>query len=112
MQLPAFFDAMPALDVPFPETMVTTHAIRSDAGLAVFFRFHQDMTIPPHSHGPQWGTVLAGEVAVTIDGQTRRYHPGETYLIGDGVVHAVQLLAGTVAFDVFADADRYALKAR
>lgn len=112
MHLPAFFDAMPALDLPFPDSMVTSRAIRSDAGLAVFFQFHQDMAIPPHSHGPQWGTVLAGEVALTIDGVTRHYHPGETYLIGAGVVHGVQIKSGTVAMDVFAEADRYPLKPR
>jgi quercetin dioxygenase-like cupin family protein len=112
MNLPAFFDAMPALEVPFPETVVSTHALRSDAGLAVVFRFHQDATIPPHSHGPQWGTVLAGEVALTIDGETRRHGPGESYSIPAGVVHGVQVKAGTTAIDIFAEPDRYPLKPR
>lgn len=108
--LPAFIDAMPALDLPFPETIVTSRAVRSDAGLVVFFRFHQDCTIPPHSHGPQWGTVIAGEVTLTIDGITRAHHPGDSYDIPAGVVHAVQVKAGTVAIDVFAEPDRYRLK--
>lgn len=112
MTLPAFFDAMPALDLPFPETMVSSHAIRSDAGLVVFFRFHQDCTIPPHAHGAQWGTVIAGTVALTIDGQTRQYRPGDTYDIPAGTVHAVQVMAGTIAIDVFAEPDRYPLKPR
>lgn len=112
MTLPAFFDAMPALDLPFPETVVSSHAIRSDAGLAVFFRFHQDCTLPPHSHGAQWGMVMAGEVALTIDGATRRYHPGQSYDIPAGVVHGVQVKSGTVALDVFAEPDRYPLKPR
>lgn len=110
--LPAFFDNMPALDVPFPETIVSTHAVRSDAGLVVFFRFHQDFSLPPHAHGHQWGTVIAGEVALTIDGKTRRYRPGESYDIPAGVVHGVAVTAGTIALDVFAEADRYRLKAR
>ena len=112
MTLPAFFNAMPALDLPFPETVVSSHAVRSDAGLVVFFRFHQDCTIPPHSHGPQWGTVIAGEVALTINGQTRHYQPGDTYDIPAGTVHAVQVSAGTIAIDVFAEPDRYPLKPR
>ena len=112
MTLPTFFDAMPALDVPFPETVVSTHAIRSDAGLVVFFRFHQDFSLPPHFHGPQWGTVIAGEVALTTFGETRRFGPGETYDISAGVEHAVQVKAGSVVIDVFAEADRYPLKAR
>ncbi|MBX9845649.1 MAG: cupin domain-containing protein [Xanthobacteraceae bacterium] len=103
---------MPALDVPFPESIVSTHAVRSDAGLVVFFRFHQDFSLPPHSHGHQWGTVIAGEVALTIDGSTRRYGAGETYDIPAGVVHGVGVTAGTLALDVFAEAERYPLKAR
>lgn len=112
MNLPAFFDAMHALDLPFPDRVVSTRAVRSDAGLVVFFHFHQDFSLPPHSHGPQWGTVVAGEVALTIDGQTRRHGPGMSYDIPAGVVHAVEIKAGTIAIDVFAEADRYALKPR
>ncbi len=41
MTFPDFFDKMPALDVPFPEAVVGTRAIRSDAGLVVFFRHRQ-----------------------------------------------------------------------
>lgn len=56
--------------------------------------------------------MAAGEVALTTFGETRRYGPGETYDIPAGVEHAVQLKAGTVVIDVFAEADRYPLKAR
>ncbi len=112
MHLPNFFNAMPALNVPFPEAVVTSHAVRSDAGLVVFFHFHQDFSLPPHSHGPQWGTVVAGEVALTIDAQTPRYCPRMSYDIPAGVEHAVAVKAGTIAIDVFAEADRYLLKAR
>ncbi len=112
MTLPAFFDVFPTLDLPFPESVVSTHAVRSEAGLVAFFRIHQDVSLPPHSHGPQWGTVLAGEVALTIAGETHRYGPGQSYDIPDGVVHGVSIKAGTVAIDVFAEADRYPLKRR
>ena len=110
MTLPDFFNAMPALDVPFPEEVVTTRAVRSDAGLVVFFHFHRDFSLPPHAHGPQWGTVVAGEVALTIDGQTCRHGPGMSYDIPAGVEHGVAIKAGTIAIDVFAEADRYPLK--
>lgn len=112
MHLPDFIMAMPSLDVPFPESVVSTRAVRSEAGLVVFFNFHQDVSLPPHAHGPQWGTVVAGEVALTIDGQTRRHGPGMSYDIPAGVEHAVSVKKGTIAIDVFAEADRYPLKAR
>lgn len=108
MNLPAFFDSMPALDVPFPEDVVSTYAIRSEA----FFRFHKDMDLPPHGHGPQWGSVIAGEIVFTIGEVTRTYGPGDSYDIPAGVEHSARIRAGTVAVDVFAEADRYPLRAR
>ncbi len=112
MKLPAFFDAMPALDIPFPEDVVSVRAVRSDAGLVAFFQFHKDMILPPHAHGPQWGTVVAGEIVFTIGGQTRTCGPGDSYDIPAGVEHGARISAGTLAIDVFAEPDRYALKPR
>ncbi len=110
MQLPAFIRAFPALDLPLPSEAVTSHAIRSDDGLVVFFDFHQTCELPPHSHGAQWGTVLAGEIELTIGGKTQRYRPGESYFIPAGAVHSVLIPAGAKVVDVFEEPDRYSLK--
>jgi quercetin dioxygenase-like cupin family protein len=110
MPFPDFIEAFPGLDVPFPDEVVRTMAVRSEAGLVVFFDFAQDLALPPHSHGAQWGTVVEGEVALTVAGETRVYRPGESYSIPAGVEHAVRVRAGTRAIDVFAEADRYPLK--
>ena len=69
MQLPDFIRKFPALDVPFSEDVVRSYAVRSDAGLVVFFDFVKDMVLPPHSHLAQWGTVLSGEIEFTIAGE-------------------------------------------
>ncbi|SLN55239.1 cupin domain-containing protein [Roseisalinus antarcticus] len=111
MTLPAFMQAFPGLDLPFPEDVVTSNAIRSDAGLVVFFTFHKDMVLPPHSHGPQWGSVLEGRIEFTIGGETRLYGPGDSYDIPAGVEHGATIAAGSKVIDVFAEPDRYALKA-
>ena len=110
MTYPAFIQGFPSLDVPFPEDVVSCKALRSDAGLAVFFTFHQDVTLPAHSHKGQWGTVLAGEVHLTMNEETRVYRPGESYDIPSGTEHAVFVPAGTMAVDVFEEPDRYPLK--
>lgn len=110
MSLPQFIQDFPALDLPFDESHVSSRVVRSDAGLVVFFTFHRDLELPPHSHKGQWGTVIEGQVTLTIEGTTRTYHPGETYDIASGAVHSVRVPAGTVVIDVFEEPDRYPLR--
>lgn len=110
MPFPDFFDTFPAISVPFPADVVQTQVIRSPAGLVAFFTFLQDVTLPMHSHGAQWGTVVEGEMVFTIGGDTRTYRPGDSYSIPAGVLHGAVISAGTRVIDVFAEADRYALK--
>lgn len=111
MPFPDFFEAFPAIAIPFPEDVVRTRVIRSEAGLVVFFTFLKDVTLPVHSHGAQWGTVVEGEITFTIGGQTKVYRPGDSYTIAPGVPHGAEIRAGTQVIDVFAEPDRYALKA-
>ena len=99
-----------ALDLPFPEDVEQSRAIRSEQGRCVFFTFLQDMDPPPHSHGPQRGAVVEGEIVFTIGGETRRYGPGDSYDIGAGVEHGARIMAGTRVIDVLAEPDRYALR--
>ncbi|MAM60521.1 cupin domain-containing protein [Maritimibacter sp. UBA3975] len=110
MAYPHFIDAFPTLDIPFPEDVVEARAIRSDAGLFVFFSFHKDFEIPEHSHKAQWGTLVAGEIEMTIDGETRTFGPGDSWDLPSGVPHSARIKAGTVAVDVFEEADRYPIK--
>lgn len=110
MPFPAFIRAFPALDVPFAEDVVETRAIQSDRGLVVFFDFKQDFELPPHSHLGQWGTLVAGEIELTIDDETKTYTPGMSWDIPSNVVHSSKIKAGALVIDVFEEADRYALK--
>lgn len=110
MPFPDFIMGFPAIDVPFPEDVVQTRAIRSDAGLCVFFTFLKEMELPPHSHGAQWGTVVEGEITFTIGGETKTYGPGDSYSIPADVEHGAQIAAGTRVIDVFAEPDRYPIK--
>ncbi len=110
MPFPDFFDAFPALALPFPEDVVQTRAIRSEAGLVIFFTFLKDVTLPMHSHGAQWGTVVEGEITFTIGDETKVYRPGDSYTIAPGVLHGAEIRRGTRVIDVFAEADRYPLR--
>jgi quercetin dioxygenase-like cupin family protein len=110
MPYPAFIDAFPALDLPFPDDVVRSRAIRSEAGLVVFFEFLTDVELPAHSHKAQWGVLLEGEIELTIAGTTRSYAPGEAWDIPEGVAHSVRVKAGARAIDVFEEPDRYPLR--
>ena len=110
MDYPEFIRSFPALDVPFPEDIVKCHAIQSPAGLVVFFEFFKDFTLPMHHHKAQWGSVIEGEIELTIGDETRRYGPGDSYSIPSGVEHGGHIKAGSKVIDVFEEADRYPLK--
>lgn len=111
MPCPAIVSAFPSIDVPFPADVVQTAVVKSEAGLVAFFTFLKDMELPAHSHGAQRGTVVEGEVELTIGGDTKLYRAGDSYSIPEGVEHGTMIKAGTRVFDVFEEADRYALKA-
>lgn len=110
MAYPDFIRAFPSIDVPFPEDIVQTAVIRSDAGMVAFFTFLKDLELPMHAHGDQWGTVIEGEIEFTIGGVTQVYRPGDSYSIPAGVEHGAMIKAGTRVIDVFQEADRYAIK--
>ena len=75
-----------------------------------FFTFLKDFELPAHSHKAQWGTVVEGEVELTIGGVTKTYGPGESYDIPAGVEHGGTVKAGSLVIDAFAEADRYPVK--
>lgn len=107
MTLPRFFNALPALDLPFPEAVATSRAVRPNAGMALLLHFRKQSGLPPQAQGPQVGTVVAGEVTPAVDGWTRGQGPGMSCYGPAGVEHGVAAKA-----DTFAEPDRHPLEAR
>ncbi len=70
----------------------------------------QDVSLPAHSHKAQWGTVVHGQLELTIDGETRTCGPGSPYFIPSGVVYSAKIPAGTKIIEFFEEKDRYKLK--
>lgn len=112
MKLPAFLTDLSGLDLPFPKDVVRTNAIQSDTGLMTIFEILQDVVLPPHAHKGQWGTVLAGEIVLTIGDDTQTYTPSMSYSIPSGTVHSATAKAGTTVIDIFEEPDRYTLSGR
>ncbi len=100
-----FIRALPQADLPMAG--INAFLLAGEKGQAVFFELPAGASVPPHSHGAQWGIVVAGEVDLTIDGQKRTYRRGDSYFIGDGVVHSAEVHAPCLAIDIFCDPNRY-----
>jgi quercetin dioxygenase-like cupin family protein len=77
----------------------------------VFFDIEPIGSVPPHSHGAQWGIVVDGEAELTIDGQTRTVRKGDSYYIPAGVVHSATVNSQFKAIDIFDESARYKPKA-
>jgi len=110
MQYPDIIEHLPEAELPFDASVVKTSSLVGEHGQLVFFEILKEVEIPPHSHKAQWGTVLEGQLDLTINGETRTYGPGESYFIPAGVVHGARLPRGSKVMDFFEEADRYPLK--
>ena len=111
MEFPDIIRRLPAADLPFDDTMVLSHMLPSREGLLVFFEFLKDFDLPAHSHGGQWGTVLDGQIELTIGEETRVYRPGDSYDIPAGTIHSARIKAGSKIIDFFEETDRYKARA-
>ncbi|MCB2226237.1 MAG: cupin domain-containing protein [Desulfarculaceae bacterium] len=102
---PEFIKSLPKADLPMAG--MTAHLMAAPTGQVVFFELPAEASVPPHSHGAQWGIVVSGKVELTIGGETKTYQPGDSYFIGDGVEHAANVFEDSLVIDVFADPNRY-----
>lgn len=59
-------------------------------------------TLPTHSHPhEQFTTVIAGELELTVAGETRVLRPGAVAAIPGGVPHSARAITNCEVFDVF-----------
>jgi quercetin dioxygenase-like cupin family protein len=102
---PRAITSLPEADIPFPG--VRGWISQGNDHQIVFLDIEPIGEVTPHSHGEQWGFVVEGEMELTIGGEMRRYHAGDSYHIGAGVVHSARFLTRFRAIDFFADRNRY-----
>jgi quercetin dioxygenase-like cupin family protein len=99
---------LPEIDIPFKG--VRGWILQSGDQQVVFFDIQAGVIVPPHTHCTQWGFVLDGELALTIDGKTNVYRKGDWYFIPEGVVHSANSSTRVNVIDVFDAPDRYKAK--
>lgn len=101
---PAFIRACPRPASPID---MKAHIAPSEHLLPMFYEIDQEVCIPEHAHGAQWGVVLQGSMELTIDGESHTYVRGDSYYVPDGAPHIAVIHAGYKGIDVFADPERY-----
>lgn len=105
---PEMIRSLPEIDIPLAG--VKGWLIQSDNRQVVLFEIEPIGKIPDHTHGAQWGIVLDGKMKLTIAGQTKVYHNGDSYFIPSGTVHSAEFLTKVRVIDFFEDKDRYNMK--
>ncbi len=105
----------PALIKGLPEADITFKGIKGWLSQGpdhqiVFMDIEPIGEVADHSHGEQWGVVLEGEMDFTIGGVKKTYTKGDSYYIGDGVVHSAVFKKRTFVMDMFRQKDRYKVK--
>jgi len=75
--------------------------LSGEQGVVMFMAATKDVHVPTHHHDAQWGIVIAGEMELTINDETRIYRAGETHFIPAGVDHEARIRAGWRGVYVF-----------
>ncbi len=104
-EFPAFIHQLPEADLPVKN--LQGWISRGKTGLLLFLISREEVHLPEHSHGDQWGIVVGGSMELTIGTVTRTMKKGDSYFIPAGVLHHAILHKGFQAIDYFDDPDRY-----
>lgn len=99
---------LPEADIPFRG--VRGWLSQSSDHQIVFFEIDAIGEVAEHKHGAQWGTVIEGEMELTIGRVTRTFARGDSYYIPGGILHSAVFRQKTYLMDFFADRDRYRAK--
>lgn len=86
-----------------PVPGVHIRSMTGDKLMFIFVRLDPNAEVPPHQHvNEQVGTVIEGQLTITIGGETRTLSVGEAYHIPSNVPHgATTDERGCLVIDVF-----------
>jgi quercetin dioxygenase-like cupin family protein len=105
---PELIRTLPEIDIPLEG--VRGWLLQGGDRQVVFFDIEPVAEVPVHSHCAQWGMMLAGEMELTIGGETKTYRKGDQYYIPEGVEHGARFNSRVNVIDMFDAPDRYSAK--
>lgn len=77
--------------------------VHGDRSLLVEFRLQQGAMLPLHSHPhEQTGYLVAGHIRLTIGADVHDVRSGDSWCIPGDVLHGAEIVADSVAVEVFA----------
>ena len=106
---PEFLRTLPEIDIN--QKGIRGWILQGGNRQAVFLDIQPIGEVPPHSHCAQWGIVVEGTMALTIEGVTKTYRKGDWYFIPEGAVHSARFESRVSAIDIFEAPDRYRARA-
>ncbi len=70
--------------------------------LVIMVELDAGTVVPQHSHPhEQVGTLIAGDLSLTLNGETRRLQPGDAYIIPGDVPHSAIAHSPSKLFELF-----------
>jgi quercetin dioxygenase-like cupin family protein len=103
--LPAPIKKLPKANIPL--SGVEAYISQGENHQVLFMEFTEDVHVPEHSHGAQWGVVLSGKIELTVDGRINIFAKGDQYYIPNGVIHTAKIFAGYSDISFFDEKNRY-----
>lgn len=105
---PDFFDSLPQADIPVDG--IEGKLLQGMEHQVILFDVKKKSLIPAHSHSPQWGVVIEGEMRLEMKGEKFLLVRGDSYFIPEGVEHSAEVSDDFKAVDIFFEKSRYKVK--
>jgi quercetin dioxygenase-like cupin family protein len=95
------------LQLPPFEGPFAAHRLAAASCDVLFASYPAGTVIAPHTHETHnVGVITEGELIMTVDGNERRYRPGQWYELAPGAVHAARFETATSEIELWFDAHR------
>ena len=76
--------------------------VYGDKSLLSEFRMEQGSQLPWHAHpSEQTGYLISGRIRLSVGDETYEVEPGNSWNVPGGVTHRAEILADSVAIEVF-----------